>query len=367
VYIYRVNSEKQLGDPARSARFGLSQRSVITGNGTVRDGDEFGAALAIGDFDGDGKMDLAIGAPGASRPSPVLQPRSGYVALYRGDSSAMVSPWSTLASTGLAQARVGDRFGAALAAGDLNGDGKADLAVGAPETASTKIGAVYVFVGGAPTLPGAAPLKGVQQLHAQTTGPAQVTALFGSALAVGRFEKGFGTASQLKTSLVVGAPYYGPDGEIQIYSTNGSGGASFQMTLAQTLTHPNPGDRLGSVLAAVRLGTDAGDTLIAGLPLRDRASLSDTGGYVMYTANKLGGAPPLLAPGTLLENPLPIAAPGDRFGSSIAVAGIYNALTGRPEGTRLVIGAEGRLAAGVFAVRLPTYWLPVHQEYVVKE
>ncbi|MBI3950408.1 MAG: alkaline phosphatase D family protein [Acidobacteria bacterium] len=51
------------------------------GQGGNENGDEFGAALAAGDFNGDGYMDLAIGAPGEA---PVNDPKSGAVFVNAG-------------------------------------------------------------------------------------------------------------------------------------------------------------------------------------------------------------------------------------------------------------------------------------------
>ena len=42
----------------------------------------------------------------------------------------------------------GARFGFALAAGDFDGEGHADLAIGAPLTGDSRLGSVYVLYGG---------------------------------------------------------------------------------------------------------------------------------------------------------------------------------------------------------------------------
>jgi hypothetical protein len=73
---------------------------------------EAGTALAAGDFDGDGRIDLAVGAPG----------RDG-VAVYTGLDDPPV--WI--------DGPADSRFGAALAAGDFDGDGVDELAIGAPD------------------------------------------------------------------------------------------------------------------------------------------------------------------------------------------------------------------------------------------
>jgi len=102
----------------------------------------FGAAVVgIGDVDGDGVPDFAVGAP------QTLGPGGGYldgrVFVYSGATSALLYQLDPLRSRGF--------FGARIAsAGDLDGDGVPDLVVGAPATSSDDlygVGSVLVFSG----------------------------------------------------------------------------------------------------------------------------------------------------------------------------------------------------------------------------
>jgi FG-GAP repeat protein/VCBS repeat protein len=101
--------------------------------GTI-DSASFGRGLApMGDLNGDGCADLAIGSWGASTD----------VFLYSGKDGVLID---TIHSGGVPQ----DAFGQALAnAGDLDGDGFPELVVGAPQDSSlfTLGGSVYVFNG----------------------------------------------------------------------------------------------------------------------------------------------------------------------------------------------------------------------------
>jgi FG-GAP repeat len=94
-----------------------------------------------GDFDGDGRRDLAVGAPGGNRV------RVTYTKASPGGSHVQ---W--LAAPEAFLTRAGDFFGTSLAVGDFNGDGFTDLAVGAPEwTDPAQVesqGAVYIYDGG---------------------------------------------------------------------------------------------------------------------------------------------------------------------------------------------------------------------------
>ncbi|TDD82291.1 FG-GAP repeat protein [Actinomadura rubrisoli] len=96
-------------------------------DGTPERADGFGAALAAADFDGDGRDDLAVGAPGEDREDSAAY-AEGSVQVLAGPSMSRLGPsW-----TGRARGGRFDRYGAALAAGDLTGDGVPDLVVGAP-------------------------------------------------------------------------------------------------------------------------------------------------------------------------------------------------------------------------------------------
>jgi glucose/arabinose dehydrogenase len=116
--------------------------------GTPGAGDLFGSALACGDFNADGFWDLAVGVPGEGAGS--IQTLYGSAAGLSADQS---DHW-TQATLGVGDAVVGDRFGAALASGDFNRDGYADLAIGAPDdgeagpSASGSVTAVFGGPGG---------------------------------------------------------------------------------------------------------------------------------------------------------------------------------------------------------------------------
>jgi hypothetical protein len=96
---------------------GKDGRELFTVRG-ASDGDRFGeAVVGVGDVDGDGKGDVAVGARAARG--------SGTVAVYSGSSGKCI--WERIGDS------PGSAFGRALAAtGDLNGDKVPDIVVGAP-------------------------------------------------------------------------------------------------------------------------------------------------------------------------------------------------------------------------------------------
>ena len=115
-----------------SAEFYLSGQGPIVeeqAGASSAEGDEFGRALAAGDFNGDGFVDLAAGAPGRSISG---HPGAGAVLLFPGSVTGL-GPGNMLTEAAFSQTpQDGDRFGAALVTGDFNGDGRTDLAVGIP-------------------------------------------------------------------------------------------------------------------------------------------------------------------------------------------------------------------------------------------
>ena len=119
-------------------------------DGTSEPGDNFGWSVAAGDFNNDGWDDLAIGVP---KENIIGTENEGVVNVLYGSSGGLEKNhwpiWYETLAKG-AGTEKGDSFGWSLAAGDFDGDGCEDLAIGVPnETVGgeAKAGAMFVLYG----------------------------------------------------------------------------------------------------------------------------------------------------------------------------------------------------------------------------
>jgi hypothetical protein len=171
-------------------------------------GDHFGWAVAVGDFDGDGFDDMVIGVPGERyKTNTGGSNNTGQVhVLYgsvNGPARKKSQIWNQDQPNVLDEGDSGDLFGNALATGDVDGNGFDDLIVGVPnervKPGPDQIGIVQVFLGRAGKLSTTG-----QQLWSQDSpgilDTAELNDHFGAALSTGDYDgDGF-------SDLAVGVP-----------------------------------------------------------------------------------------------------------------------------------------------------------------
>jgi uncharacterized protein (TIGR03437 family) len=207
----------------------------------------FGFSLAVGDFNGDGFDDVAAGGPGEDN-------TEGLVIVIFGSAGGLVSDgnqrWREGEDGLRGEGEGGDFFGYELAAGDFNGDGFDDLAVGTPGENSAR-GTVNIIYGSGGGLTSAGNLRW-QQGDDGVAGTAQDGEGFGEIMAAGDFN-GDGFADLAVSAL--GAAVL--RGEVIVIpgSISGlSGAGSSRWT--QPRDAVEAGDRFGSALAAGDFNAD---------------------------------------------------------------------------------------------------------------
>ena len=155
---------------------------------TSEAGDAFGHAVAAGDFDGDGFMDLAVSAWGEAI-GPIAA--AGLVNVIYGSTTGLTATGDRAFSQDtpgvIGVPEAGDRFGTSLATGDFDGDTFTDLAIGVRGEslgAIAEAGAVNVLYGSVVGLDAIGD-QAVHQAVPGIEGSAEPFDGFGSALATG--------------------------------------------------------------------------------------------------------------------------------------------------------------------------------------
>ena len=226
--------------------------------------DLFGRSVAgIGDVDGDGYSDVAVGAPGVSS-------GQGRIYAFRGGSGGVSTThfWSATGGSGAYQGR------AVAGAGDVNGDGYADLIGGAPGYSSSR-GQALLFhgVANAPNTTAAWDETGDSQW-----------ARFGIAVASAGDVNGDGYSD-----VVIGAAGYpnnDAQGKAYLFLGTASGLAGFPVW---TDVGEHAGDRFGcSVAGAGDVNGDGYGDVIVGANEYDDDSTSTPGKVYVYYGNATG-------------------------------------------------------------------------------
>lgn len=269
------------------------------------DYDRFGSSLAAGDFDADGWVDLAVGAPGEALGN---EPSAGVVHVYRGSISGL-SPDRSLDQSGLGLNERGDQFGSALAVGDFDDDGHADLAIGAPGEApgpEPKSGVVYVFRG---TLLG---LMATQALDQRGLDHDELGDQFGYALTAGDYN-GDG-----RDELAVGAPgeTLGNDphtGAVYVFRGDLDQLVTLQMLSQSGLGANEPDDNFGASLSSGNYIDDYRDDLAVGAPGEGKGAVPPAGAVYLFNGVALGLEGNTLIDQTALET----EEPEDLFGFAL--------------------------------------------------
>ena len=273
------------------------------------DAERFGDALARADFDANGVYDLVVGSPNADTGNLVIN-RSGKVTLLYGplDRSFVWKETWTQDSTGQGVSEEDDQFGAALATGDFNGDGRADLAIGVPgEDRGTveNTGAVNILYNDQYNLS----KTGAKVLFIGSPHKDNRT---GFSLAAGNFN---GDDSD---DLVIGTPYADSNGVADAGRVDVLWGTPTDMGIT-TITPPDAHFKyMGYALAAGDFSGYGYDALVMGAPGYSSPRRSSDGAIITLSGGYSGFSP---NPQIITQNDLAATAAedGDNFGYALAI------------------------------------------------
>jgi hypothetical protein len=236
-------------------------------------GDNFGSALAVGDFGNGPQDDLAIGASwedvGSLGSAGAIHVLFGSTSGLRGSQSQYV----TQSSPGLAgTAEAGDAFGEPLAAGNLGRSGQADLVVGVTgeDIGSTQgAGAINVLYGSDTGLS-----QTGAQFFSQNSAGIVDTIEAGDAFGSTLFAANFGNGAQ--TDLAIGVPFEdaGPVRDSGVLHVLYGSSNGLTVAASQLWSQASPGiaggveedDLFGYALAASNLGYGPQADLAVGAP-----------------------------------------------------------------------------------------------------
>ncbi len=239
--------------------------------------DQFGSALAAGDFNGDGYDDLAVGVPGEDIDLIV---DAGAVHVMHGSASGLQTSDDYLWSGDLAGSSTeeGDRFGDSVASGDFDNDGYDDLAIGAPYEDLVDItdsGAVNILYGS----PGGLIARPSNDFWHQDRSGIPETAeewdYFGEVLAVGDFDSDGHDDLAIGVPLEnVGSPEIINAGCVHVMygsptGLDATGNDFFHQDSADIGSLAEEGDGFGESLAAGDFNGDGHDDLAIGSPSED--------------------------------------------------------------------------------------------------
>jgi len=319
VYVY-------MGEPGRF----FSDAPVATLAGRFAN-DQHGHSLALCDFNGDGWLDLAVGARlGEDRSQSPVATDQGAVHLYLGGPGGFASQpdlslWGQVPDgAGGFVAAPNAQLGWNVAAGDIDGDGLCDLAVAAVQYATgpgrATDGAVMVYRGRGPDSLSPGGLHASPSLVMVGDHPYSAQSRLGWALAVADL------TGDGKAELVVGQPYYDTvtaanNGAVRVVRgsslTPGPAAHAISADAADwtyLASGHEPNDYFGWAVAVGHWDDDGLPDLLVG-NLQDEApgGINNTG--TVHVLRGQAGALPALEPAAII----PGATGGGRFGVAVAV------------------------------------------------
>ncbi|MFC8507951.1 hypothetical protein ACFU3J_29455 [Streptomyces sp. NPDC057411] len=328
---------------ARPAGSLVNQDSPASVPGASELGDTFGQTVATGDFDNDGKADVAFGNPHEAIGTVA---DAGAVTVQYGQSAAPYLGAGAGGLTWIDQNAAGvpgdnepeDRFGSSLITGYFNADAYADLAIGAPGEAvgtAFEAGRVTVLYGG----PTGLTATGAQSFDGSVAGAAEPFDHFGASLAAADLR---GDGQDDLAVLASGEYIGGVDAAwgAAVVLTGAAGGLDAGSPAVVNVGDTGTSGHIRALVAGRFHGSGYAD--LALFADQRRGAAPGSGAVVVAPGGSTGvGAAPVVA------LPSPSSAAGTYFGGSLA-AGDVNG-DGRDElAVGALRGAGGRGSVSLF-------------------
>ncbi len=238
-------------------------------------GDNYGAAVRVGDLDDDGIDDLMVSAPSRG----AIISNQGAVLVYRGSSDWLTNVATPASKTFIGPQTTGFRLGASIAVGDIDNDNRADMLVGSV----FGDGQVYVYRGST----------------RDWNLPTRTTPDFIIAGEAASDQFGFSIASGADIDgdsiddLVIGAYGNGNAGASYIYASRDNYWIQLDPAFSQKVSGENPGDQFGVRVSLLEpSGSKIGADVIVGANRFEQGETPDEGSLYHYD----GGSLPLPVP-----------------------------------------------------------------------